>query len=47
MSTDEPFAIVSIVNAPDAFGSGNSLTPFSRMHSENLTAFSRGVAVLW
>src|SRR5258708_31109410 len=26
-------------NAPDAFGSGKSLTPLTRMHSENFTAF--------
>ena len=44
VSTDEPFAIVSMVNAPDASGSGKSLTPFSRKHSANLTAFSRAVA---
>jgi hypothetical protein len=44
VSTDEPFAIISMVNAPDASGSGKSLTPFSRMHSENFTAFSRVVA---
>ena len=33
-------------NAPEAFGSGKSPTPLVRMHSENLTAFSRGVRVL-
>jgi hypothetical protein len=29
--------------SPDAFGSGNSLTPLSRMHSAKFTAFSRAV----
>src|SRR5262245_38238060 len=33
-------------NSPDAFGSGKSGYPFSRMHSANFTAFSRGVAVV-
>ena len=33
-------------NSPDAFGSGKSLTPLARMHSENFTAFSRGVTAL-
>ena len=32
-STDEPFAIPSMVNSPDASGSGNPLTPLLRMHS--------------
>ncbi len=40
VSTDEPFATASIVNSPDAFGSGNARTPFARMHSANFTAFS-------
>ena len=39
-SSDEPFAIPSMVNWPDASGSGNSLTPLLRMHSANFTAFS-------
>ena len=39
-SSDEPFAIPSMVSAPDASGSGNSLTPLSRMHSANFTACS-------
>src|SRR4029453_13781262 len=38
--------IPKVGNSPDAFGSGKSGYPFSRMHSENFTAFSRGVAVL-
>src|SRR5262249_33448569 len=33
-------------NSPDAFGSGKSGYPFSRMHSANFTAFSRAVAFL-
>ena len=33
-------------NSPDAFGSGKSLTPLARRHSENFTAFSRAVRVL-
>jgi len=40
VSTDEPFATASIVNSPDAFGSGNARTPFARMHSANFTAVS-------
>jgi hypothetical protein len=32
--------------SPDAFGSGNSLTPLSRMHSANFTVLSRLVAFL-
>ena len=39
-STDEPFATASRVSSPDASGSGNALTPLSRMHSANFTAFS-------
>jgi hypothetical protein len=39
-SSPEPFSTPSIVNSPEASGSGNSLTPFSRMHSANFTAFS-------
>ena len=31
----------SIVNSPDAFGSGNAPTPLARMHSAKFTAFSR------
>src|SRR5262245_56817638 len=46
VSRDEPFATPSIVNSPDAFGSGNCATPLSRMHAANLIAFSRLVAVL-
>ena len=38
-SSDEPFAIASMVSLPDAPGSGNSLTPLLRMHSANFTAF--------
>jgi hypothetical protein len=45
-STDEPFAISSMVNSPDASGSGNALTPLFRMHSANFTAFSCVAAVL-
>ena len=44
--SDEPFAIPSMVSWPDAFGSGNSLTPLLRMHWENFTAWSRLAAVL-
>ena len=40
VSTDEPFATPSMVNSPDASGSGNALTPLARMHSANFTAFS-------
>jgi hypothetical protein len=40
-SSDEPFTTPSIVNPPDAGGSGNSLTPLFRMHSANFIAFSR------
>ena len=39
VSSDEPFTTPSMVNSPDASGSGNSLTPLSRMHSANFTAF--------
>ena len=39
VSSDEPFATASMVNLPDAPGSGNSLTPLLRMHSANFTAF--------
>ena len=39
VSSDEPFAISSMVNLPDAPGSGKSLTPLLRMHSANFTAF--------
>jgi hypothetical protein len=39
-SSDEPFTTPSIVNSPDAGGSGNALTPLLRMHSTNFTAFS-------
>jgi hypothetical protein len=46
VSSDEPFATASIVNSPDAFGSGNALTPLARMHSANLTALSRTVTSL-
>src|SRR5690348_3968985 len=44
VSTDEPFAIPSMVISPDAFGSGNALTPLARMHLANFTAFSRALA---
>ena len=44
-SNDEP-ALIPYMNWPDASGSGNSLTPLSRMHSANFTAFSTLVAVL-
>jgi hypothetical protein len=46
VSSDEPFATASIVSPPDAFGSGNALTPLARMHSANFNALSRVVAVL-
>src|SRR5205807_1345606 len=39
-SSDEPFTTPSMVNEPDASGSGNALTPLARMHSANFTAFS-------
>jgi hypothetical protein len=38
-SIDESFTTPSTVNAPDASGSGNALTPLLRMHSANFTAF--------
>ena len=38
VSIELPFAIVSIVNVPDASGSGKALTPLCRMHSANFTA---------
>jgi hypothetical protein len=47
VSTPEPFAIASIVNWPEAFGSGKLLTPFERMHWANCTASSRLLAVLF
>ena len=37
LTNNVPFAIVSIVNVPDASG-GNARTPFERMHSANFTA---------
>jgi hypothetical protein len=37
----ELFAIPSMVNWPDALGSGKLLTPLLRMHCENVTACSR------
>ena len=40
-SSDEPFTTPSIVISPDASGSGNSLTPLSRMHAANFIALSR------
>ena len=43
---DDPFATASMVNAPDASGSGNAPTPLARMHSANFTAFARVLAVL-
>src|SRR5438876_8211301 len=46
VSRDEPFATASMVNAPDASGSGNAPTPLARMHSANFTAFARVLAVL-
>ncbi len=42
---DELFATASMVNAPDASGSGNVLTPLARMHSANFTALARVVEV--
>ena len=38
-SSDEPFTTPSMVNLPEAPGSGNALTPLLRMHSANFTAF--------
>jgi hypothetical protein len=46
VSSEEPFATASIVNSPDAFGSGNALTPLTRMHSVNFSALSRRVVFL-
>ena len=46
VSTAEPSATPSMLNSPDVFGSGNLLTPLTRMHSANFTAFSRVVEVL-
>ena len=43
VSSDEPLATASMVNSPDASGSGNARTPLSRMHSENFIPFSRAV----
>jgi hypothetical protein len=43
VSSEEPFATASMVNAPEASGSGNALTPLARMHSANFTAFARAV----
>src|SRR4051812_18392617 len=43
VSSDEPFRTPSIVSWPDASGSGNPRTPFSRMHSETRTALPRAV----
>jgi hypothetical protein len=40
VSRDEPFATASIVNPPEAGGSGKSLTPLCRMHPANFTACS-------
>src|SRR5947209_7028499 len=37
-SSDEPFTTPSMVNLPDAPGSGNALTPLLRMHVANFTA---------
>src|SRR4029450_4698267 len=45
-STDDPFATPSMVNAPDASGSGNARTPLARMHSANFTALPWVAAVL-
>ena len=45
VSSDEPFATASMVNAPDASGSGNAPTPLARMHSANFTALARVVDV--
>src|SRR3954451_6404028 len=42
-STDEPFAIPSMVTSPDARGSGNALIPLARMHWAKATAFSCAV----
>ena len=44
VSSDEPFAIASMVRPPDASGSGNALTPLSRMHCANLSPFCAGAA---
>lgn len=38
VSMPDPFAISSIVNCPDAGGSGKLLTPFDRIQPENCTA---------
>ena len=46
VSTEEPFAIPSMVNLPDASGYGNARTPWARMHTANLTAFPRAMALL-
>jgi hypothetical protein len=47
VSSDERFAIASMVNVPDASGSGNSLTPLARMHWANFTAPSRAAAFVF
>src|SRR5690348_2117459 len=46
VSSDEPFAMPSMVNWPDASGSGKPLTPLARMHWANFTACSRLAAVV-
>src|SRR5262245_10838773 len=45
-STDDPFATPSMVDSPEASGSGNARTPLARMHSANFTAFSCVAAAL-
>jgi hypothetical protein len=42
----ELFAIPSMVNWPDALGSGKLLTPLLRMHCENVTACWSGVELV-
>ena len=46
VSTDEPFAIASMVSCREPSGSGNSVTPLARMHSENSSACTRVAVVL-
>src|SRR5258707_11715927 len=45
-SSDEPFAIASMVTLPEAPGSGDSLTPLLRMHLANFTDFRAWAAML-
>src|SRR5579862_738849 len=44
-SSDEPFTTPSMVNEPEAAGSGNPITPLARMHSANFTALLEAVLV--